>query len=115
MQVLRRVPQLAEELEDDLTYSLKVFGEHLASKGQGENARWLYSQAMTLLPSPKALLTNLGALLYSMGLATASLQCFTQVRETREPWEVAGVQSWIHEDGKNERSNQAYPYPYPSP
>lgn len=48
MQVLQSVPQLAEELEGDLTFSLKAYGEHLATIGQPSSALWLYSQVPVL-------------------------------------------------------------------
>lgn len=44
MQALQVVPQLAEELEGELTFSLKAYGEHLAEIEQPSNALWLYSQ-----------------------------------------------------------------------
>lgn len=43
-QALREVPQLAEELEAELTFSLKSYGEHLAAIGQSRNALWVYTQ-----------------------------------------------------------------------
>lgn len=43
-QALQDVPQLADELEAELTFSLKTYGEQLASAGQSKNALWLYSQ-----------------------------------------------------------------------
>lgn len=48
MQALQSVPQLAEELEGDLTFSLKAYGEHLATIGQPSSALWLYSQVPVL-------------------------------------------------------------------
>ncbi|CAM9175374.1 unnamed protein product [Choristocarpus tenellus] len=81
LQVLHSVPQLADELEGDLTYSLKEYGEHLLERRQGEKAKWLYSQAIPLLRSPKALHTNFGTLLYSLGQATASLRSFERALE----------------------------------
>ncbi|CAM9571626.1 unnamed protein product [Scytosiphon promiscuus] len=76
MQALQTVPQLAEELEEDLTFSLKTYGEHLASIGQPSSALWLYSQAIPLLPRPRGLHTNLGTLQYSLGKAAASMESF---------------------------------------
>ncbi|CAN0025645.1 unnamed protein product, partial [Ectocarpus sp. 12 AP-2014] len=76
MQALQSVPQLAEELEGDLTFSLKAYGEHLATIGQPSSALWLYSQAIPLLERPRGLLTNLGALQYSLGTAAASIESF---------------------------------------
>lgn len=43
-QALQQVPLLAEELEADLTLSLKAYGEHLAAVGQPGKALWLYDQ-----------------------------------------------------------------------
>lgn len=43
-QALQVVPQLAEELEGELTFSLKAYGDHLAAIGQPSNALWLYSK-----------------------------------------------------------------------
>ncbi|CAN0510315.1 unnamed protein product, partial [Ectocarpus sp. 12 AP-2014] len=76
IQALQSVPQLAEELEGDLTFSLKAYGEHLATIGQPSSALWLYSQAIPLLERPRGLLTNLGALQYSLGTAAASIESF---------------------------------------
>eukprot|EP00752_Nemacystus_decipiens_P012097 g10724.t1 len=78
MQVLQSVPQLADELEGELTFSLKAYGEHLATIGQPNNALWLYSQAIPLLPRPRGLYTNLGAFQYSLGKAAASIESFQQ-------------------------------------
>ncbi|CAN0238962.1 unnamed protein product, partial [Pylaiella littoralis] len=76
MQALQVVPQLAEELEGELTFSLKAYGEHLAEIEQPSNALWLYSQAIPLLPRPRGLYANLGALQYSVGKAAASIESF---------------------------------------
>lgn len=43
-QVLQAVPQLSDELEAELTYSLKAYGEDLAATGQIASACWLYSK-----------------------------------------------------------------------
>lgn len=42
------MPQLADDLEAELTFSLKAYGERLTGAGQDSNALWLYSQVLVL-------------------------------------------------------------------
>lgn len=44
MKALQEVPQLAEELEAELTFSLEAYGKHLTNIRNPNNAIWLYSQ-----------------------------------------------------------------------
>lgn len=81
MQAVQEVPQLADDLEAELTFSLKAYGERLTGAGQDSNALWLYSQAIPLLPRPRGLYTNLGALQYSLGKAAAAVKSFEKALE----------------------------------
>lgn len=47
-QALQEVPQLADELEAELTFSLQAYAEELTGTGQGSNALWLYSKVTSV-------------------------------------------------------------------
>ncbi|CAN0156533.1 unnamed protein product [Ectocarpus sp. 4 AP-2014] len=118
MQALQSVPQLAEELEGDLTFSLKAYGEHLATIGQPSSALWLYSQAILLLERPRGLLTNLGALQYSLGTAAASIESFQKALaldpaywpalESLENVKSLAVDRWHYRMLNHSARNEAY-------